>query len=138
MSMSNSSAVTSAFLGQPPNNIDDYNIVRGIFRYYGLYTANASLGFVPAYATPAEFTHNSKQPAIIAGMAIVILVIVASTAIRVSLRAFKPALDFGCDDWSVLLASVKPPKPLRKYSVCGQATDRENLLSQHVNHIYSA
>lgn len=113
MSMSNSTAVFSAFLGQPPNNIDDYHIVRGIFRYYGLYTANASLGYVPAYATPAEFTHKSKQPAIIAGMAIVILVIVASTAIRLALRAFKPILHFGWDDWSVLLASVKPPQPLR-------------------------
>lgn len=109
MSTSNISAVTSAFLGQPPNNIDDYYIVRGIFRYYGLYTTNASLGFVPAYATPAEFTHDSKQPAIIAGMAIVIFVIMASTATRLALRAFKPILHFGWDDWTVLLASVSLP-----------------------------
>ncbi|KAG6360732.1 hypothetical protein INS49_011798 [Diaporthe citri] len=105
MSTSSSSAVTSAFLGQPPNKADDYHIVRGILRYYGLFTANASLGFVPAYATPAEFTHNSKQPAIIAGMAIVIFVIIASTATRLALRAFKPMLHFGWDDWTVLLAS---------------------------------
>lgn len=111
MSTSDSSAVTSAFLGQPPDNIDDYHIVRGIFRYYGLYTANASLGYVPAYATPAEFTHDSKQPAIIAGMVIVMIVIVASTAIRLALRAFKPILHFGWDDWTVLLASVKPLFP---------------------------
>lgn len=112
MSTNNSSAVTSAFLGQPPNNTDDYHIVRGILRYYGLYTANASLGFVPAYATPAEFTHDSKQPAIIVGMAIVIFVIVGSTATRLALRAFKPTLHFGWDDWTVLLASVNLPQPL--------------------------
>lgn len=106
MSASNSSAVKSAFLGQPPNNIDDYHIVRGIFRYYGLYTANASLGYVPAYALPAEFTHDSKQPAITAGMVIVIFVIVASTVTRLALRALKPMLHFGWDDWTVLLASV--------------------------------
>lgn len=111
MSTSDSSAVGSAFLGQPPDNIDDYHIVRGIFRYYGLYTANASLGYVPAYATPTEFTHDSKQPAIIAGMATVMIVIVASTAIRLALRAFKPILHLGWDDWTVLLASVKTPFP---------------------------
>ncbi|KKY29964.1 putative integral membrane protein [Diaporthe ampelina] len=105
MSTSNSSNATSAFLGQPPNNLDDYHIVRGIFRYYGLHTANASLGYVPAYATPAEFTHGSKQPAIIAGMAIVIFVIIASTASRLALRTFKPNLHIGWDDWTVLLAS---------------------------------
>ncbi|KAG8162583.1 hypothetical protein KVR01_008348 [Diaporthe batatas] len=105
MSTSDSSAVTSAFLGQPPDNMGDYHIVRGIFRYYGLYTANASLGYVPAYVTPAEFTHDSKQPAIIAGMAIVMIVIVASTAFRLALRVFKPVLHFGWDDWTVLLAS---------------------------------
>lgn len=114
MSTNNSSAVTSAFLGQPPNDADDYHIVRGILRYYGLYTANASLGFVPAYATPAEFTHDSKQPAIIAGMAVVIFVIVASTATRLALRAFKPVLHFGWDDWTVLLASVNLPSPLAR------------------------
>ncbi|POS70312.1 hypothetical protein DHEL01_v211293 [Diaporthe helianthi] len=106
---STSSAPTSAFLGQPPNNIDDYHIIHGIFRYYGLYTANASLGYTPAYATPAKFTHDSKQPAIIAGMVVVIIVIVASTATRLALRAFKPSLHFGWDDWTVLLAAVKPP-----------------------------
>lgn len=112
MSTSNSSAVNSAFLGQPPNSLDDYHIVRGIFRNYGLYTANASLGYVPAYATPAEFTHDSKQPAIIGGMAIVIFVIAASTITRLALRAFKPMLHFGWDDWTVLLASVNLLQPL--------------------------
>ncbi|KAK2607907.1 hypothetical protein N8I77_006550 [Diaporthe amygdali] len=105
MSTTNSSDATSGFLGQPPNNLDDYYIVRGIFRYYGLYNVNASLGYVPAYATPAVFSHDSKQPAIIAGMVIVIAVIVASTATRLALRALKPMLHFGWDDWTVLLAS---------------------------------
>lgn len=103
--------MNSAFLGQPPNNLDDYHIVRGIFRYYGLYNANASLGYVPAYAIPAEFTHDSKQPAITAGMVIVIFVIVASTVTRLALRALKPTLHIGWDDWTVLLASVNMLQP---------------------------
>lgn len=117
MSNDNSTTAASAFLGQPPNNLNDYHIVRGIFRTYGLYTVNASLGYVPAYATPAEFTHDSKQPAIIAGMAIVIAVIVASTATRLALRAFKPMLLFGWDDWTVLLASVNTSPPLSIHTI---------------------
>lgn len=131
MSTTNSSDATSGFLGQPPNNLDDYYIVRGIFRYYGLYNVNASLGYVPAYATPAVFSHDSKQPAIIAGMVIVIAVIVASTATRLALRAFKPMLHFGWDDWTVLLASVNPPPPLSTYQSMCEEKEEEKVTHAH-------
>ncbi|GKT44668.1 uncharacterized protein ColSpa_04849 [Colletotrichum spaethianum] len=77
-----SNTTKSAKIGKPPNNVRDYNIIRGIYRQYGITTLDPSLGYVFAAKEPKNAVHESKQPAIIAGMVIVMLAIIVPTAAR--------------------------------------------------------
>ncbi|KAK2607481.1 hypothetical protein N8I77_006149 [Diaporthe amygdali] len=99
--MSNSSAI----LGKPPNNEDDFFIVRGIFRSVGLFSANASRGWITVPSEPAGYQYETKQPGIIAGMVIVILLISVVTATRLALRYYSTKMVFGSDDWVILVAA---------------------------------
>lgn len=104
--MSNSSAI----LGKPPNNEDDFLIVRGIFRSVGLFSANASRGWIAVPKEPAGYQYETKQPGIIAGMVIVILLISVVTATRLALRYYSTKMVFGSDDWVILAAAVSLPQ----------------------------
>ncbi|KAK1977685.1 hypothetical protein LZ30DRAFT_664636 [Colletotrichum cereale] len=90
---------TSAKIGKPPNNIRDYNIIRGIYRQYGFTTLDPSLGYVIAAKPPANAVHESKQPAIIAGMVIVIMAIIVPIAARLWVRRRGTPTKIGWDDW---------------------------------------
>lgn len=104
--MSNSSAI----LGNPPNNQDDFFIVRGIFRSVGLFSANASRGWITVPKEPAGYVYETKQPGIIAGMVVVILLISIVTATRLALRYYSAKMVFGSDDWVILAAAVSLPQ----------------------------
>ncbi|POS77820.1 hypothetical protein DHEL01_v203795 [Diaporthe helianthi] len=99
--MSNSSAI----LGNPPNNQDDFFIVRGIFRSSGLFSANASRGWITVPEEPAGYVYETKQPGTIAGMVVVILLISIVTATRLALRYYSAKMVFGADDWVILAAA---------------------------------
>ncbi|KAK7724016.1 hypothetical protein SLS64_000350 [Diaporthe eres] len=99
------SSNSSAILGNPPNNQDDFFIVRGIFRSVGLFSANASRGWITVPKEPAGYVYETKQPGIIAGMVIVILLISVVTATRLALRYYSTKMVFGSDDWVILAAA---------------------------------
>ncbi|GJC89838.1 hypothetical protein ColLi_12676 [Colletotrichum liriopes] len=102
--MSNTAA--SAKIGKPPNNARDYNIIRGIYRQYGITTVDPSLGYVFAAKEPENAVHESKQPAIIAGMVIVMLAIIVPTAARLWVRGRGAHTKFGWDDWVLCIIVV--------------------------------
>lgn len=122
------SSNSSAILGYPPNNEDDFFIVRGIFRSVGLFSANASRGWVVIPKQPAGYVYETKQPGIIAGMVIVILLISVVTATRLALRYYSTKMVFGSDDWVILAAAVSLFPTCCPYS-CGQR-------AIHIIHIY--
>lgn len=97
----------SAFIGEPPNNQDDLFIIRGWYRSYGLFAANASQGFLYAAKKPENAVEESKQTAIIIGMLIVILAIVLPTIGRLVIRLKNNSTRFGSDDWAILVAAVR-------------------------------
>ncbi|KZL78414.1 integral membrane protein [Colletotrichum tofieldiae] len=102
--MSNTAA--SAKIGKPPNNARDYNIIRGIYRQYGITTVDPSLGYVFAAKEPENAVHESKQPAIIAGMVIVMLAIIVPTAARLWVRGRGAHTKFGWDDWVLCVGAT--------------------------------
>ncbi|KXH36481.1 hypothetical protein CSIM01_04996 [Colletotrichum simmondsii] len=101
-----SNATTSAKIGKPPNNTRDYNIIRGIYRQYGVTTLDPSLGYLFAAKEPANAVHESKQGAIIAGMIIVLLAIIIPTAGRLWVRGRGAQTKFGWDDWVIIAAAT--------------------------------
>lgn len=113
---------TSAFLGREPNTLDDYYIIKGIYRAYGLDSYNATKGWTTSPSAPAGYVHETEQPAIIAGMVIVMLVIACTTGTRLVLRARSKNVAFGSDDWTIWLAAVS--LPLRRPTTPGRLNVR--------------
>ncbi|KAK2016984.1 hypothetical protein LZ32DRAFT_625980 [Colletotrichum eremochloae] len=97
---------TSAKIGKPPNNTRDYNIIRGIYRHYGITTLDPSLGYALAAKPPENAVHESKQPAIIADMVIVMMAITFPVAARLWVRGRGTQTKTGWDDWALCVAAV--------------------------------
>ncbi|KAK2050051.1 hypothetical protein LZ31DRAFT_617309 [Colletotrichum somersetense] len=97
---------TSAKIGKPPNNARDYNIVKGIYRQYGITSLDPSMGFVLAAKPPENAVHESKQPAIIAGMVIVIIAIVVPVAARLWVRGRGTQTRIEWDDWVLCVGAA--------------------------------
>ncbi|KAF5599147.1 integral membrane protein [Fusarium pseudocircinatum] len=95
----------SAFVGEPPATEDDFYIVRGILRTYGLNNLNASAGLVFSIQRPENSPDESKKPAILAGMILVILAIVIPTVVRVIIRLKGARTQFGADDLAIIAAA---------------------------------
>lgn len=102
------STLSSAFVGQPPANQADYDIIRGIYRTFGIAdsAADPSLGYKFAPVRPEDGGHQSKQGAMIAGMAIVILAILVPTAARIWIKISGCHTKFGLEDWVIIAAAV--------------------------------
>ncbi|KAF5711470.1 integral membrane protein [Fusarium globosum] len=98
--------VNSAFVGEPPATDDDFYIVRGILRTYGLDNLNASAGLVFSIQRPENPPDESKKPAILAGMIFVILAIVVPTVARVIIRLKGARTQFGADDLAIIAAAT--------------------------------
>lgn len=101
-----SNNTTSAFLGSPPNTLQDYYIVRGLFRSNGLgdLDPNAGAFFFPP--KPPNYVHESKATVVCIGLIVIILSILITTVPRVFLRASKSGMVFGSDDWTIIVAAV--------------------------------
>ncbi|RBA14135.1 hypothetical protein FPRO05_02927 [Fusarium proliferatum] len=93
------------YLGEPPATDDDFYIVRGILRTYGLNNVNASVGLVFSIQRPENPPDESKKPAILAGMILVILAIVVPTVARVIIRLKGARTQFGADDLAIIAAA---------------------------------
>lgn len=102
-----SNTTTSAKIGKPPNNARDFNIIRGLYRQFGVNTIDPSLGYAFAAKEPANAVHESKQSAIIAGMVIVLLAIIIPTGARLWVRSRGAQTKFGWDDWIIIVAAVR-------------------------------
>ncbi|KAG4281770.1 hypothetical protein FPRO06_10674 [Fusarium proliferatum] len=94
------------YLGEPPATDDDFYIVRGILRTYGLNNVNASVGMVFSIQRPENPPDESKKPAILAGMILVILAIVVPTVARVIIRLKGARTQFGADDLAIIAAAT--------------------------------
>jgi hypothetical protein len=97
----------SALIGDPPNNQNDFYIVRGWYRSIGVYTANASAGYGYAATKPEGAANESKQLMIIFCMVVVILAIIVPTVARVAVRLRGNQTKFGSDDWAIIVAAVR-------------------------------
>ncbi|KAG5748680.1 hypothetical protein H9Q72_003398 [Fusarium xylarioides] len=97
--------VNSAFVGEPPATDDDFYIVRGILRTYGLNNLNASAGLAFSIQRPENPPNESKKPAILAGVILVILAIVVPTVARVIIRLKGARTQFGADDLAIIAAA---------------------------------
>lgn len=98
--------VNSALVGEPPATDDDFYIVRGVLRTYGLDNLNASAGLMFSIQRPENPPDESKKPAILAGMILVILAIVVPTVARVIIRLKGARTQFGADDLAIIAAAV--------------------------------
>jgi len=98
---------TSAPFGQPPNTEDDYFVIKGLFRMYGLQSIDPHAGFVLALQPPPGYVFESQVSSIVAGMIFVTLAMIVPTTTRLVLRGRKASvLRFGLDDWTILLAMI--------------------------------
>lgn len=106
--MSNdTTTASSAILGTSPNTQQDYYIVRGLLREYGLASAvDPAEGFPLFPQAPPGYTHESKRPQIIVALVFIILVILLPTIARLVTRARNLQMIWGSDDWAIILAAV--------------------------------
>lgn len=98
--------MVSAFIGQPPNNQEDYYIVQGIFRRFGLEGLDPAKGAQLPPARPPNAHYESRGPGIIAANSVCIVLIILITGSRLLVRALYRGLRWGWDDWAIMLAAV--------------------------------
>jgi hypothetical protein len=106
----------SAFVGQPPNTLNDYYTIKGLFRITGMTQADPMKGYFFAPKPPPGYVHESRVPGVLAGMILVIFFIVVPTGARLVLRARRHQMKFGSDDWVILIAAVRIPARLRYFA----------------------
>ncbi|KAH7038374.1 uncharacterized protein B0I36DRAFT_420836 [Microdochium trichocladiopsis] len=100
-------SLPSALYGQPPNTVDDYFIVKGLYRALDIEDAEPMAGFFFAPHPPPGAVRETRVLAVIIGCVFVILGIIIPTTARLVLRARRSSvLCFGWDDWTILLAAI--------------------------------
>ena len=94
----------SALVGDPPANQNDFYIVRGFYRSYGL-PLSPEEG-IPALKAPPGAPHDQNRgPGIIGSYAVLIFLLVTITSARLALRYFKKNLKWGPDDYAIILGA---------------------------------
>ncbi|THZ80272.1 hypothetical protein D6C84_07554 [Aureobasidium pullulans] len=96
---------SSAFLGQPPANQDDFWTIKGMYRAAYAFDKDPSKGYLFVPKRPTHYEYNDKQAGIIAGMSVAIAIMFLTTVLRLALRQFKTGVRWGADDW-VLIPGV--------------------------------
>jgi hypothetical protein len=98
----------SAFINTPPANELDERIAGGMLLLVGLTPdiQDPKGGAIVPPFRPDDYTFETKGPAIIAGLSICLVVILAVTLTRLVLRLVVPRLHFGADDWIMIPALV--------------------------------
>ena len=100
--------MVSAVMGQPPNNQQDFWIVKGIIRRYGLKGRDPAEGVQIPPLRPLNDDYHSRGPGIIAANCVCIFLTLLFTGSRLLIRALYRGLRWGWDDWLILAASVSP------------------------------
>lgn len=95
----------SALVGDPPANQDDFYIIRGFYRGYGLPLMNPEDGIPPLKAPPGAPHGQNRGPGIIASYSVLIFLIVTITSARLALRYFRKTLKWGPDDYAIILGA---------------------------------
>jgi hypothetical protein len=96
---------SSAFLGQPPANQDDFYIIKGMYKAANAFNKDASKGYLFVPERPEDYEYNDKQAGIIIGLVAAIVIMLFTTSLRLFLRQFKTGVRWGADDW-VLIPGV--------------------------------
>lgn len=98
--------MASAFMGQVPNNQQDYWIIKGIFRRLNDNISDPAKGLFILPSRPLNDRYGSRGPGLIVANSVCITLIVLVTGARLLLRALHRGLRWGWDDWMILVASV--------------------------------
>lgn len=98
----------SALFGQPPNNQDDWFIVRALAREAGIPDDmfDPSHGIPLLIQRPPNSHYVSKGPSIIASTTVAMALVVLITGVRLGLRYFRKDLKVGYDDYIILPAAL--------------------------------
>lgn len=98
----------SALFGQPPNNQDDWFIIRGFARSLGIpdEVLNPSHGFPSPLQRPPNSPYVSRGPSMIASMAVAMALVILITGARLGLRYFRRDLKVGYDDFVIVPAAL--------------------------------
>ena len=101
---------SSAQLGDPPANSEDYWIVKGIIRNLlkipdGKLDPSNGIPMFLKLRKPGTMGQN-RDANMIAGMSVAIALVIIITGTRLSLRAFRRDLKWGPDDWFIIPAAV--------------------------------
>lgn len=97
---------SSAFLGQPPANQDDFWTIKGMYRAAYAFDKDPSKGYLFVPKRPTHYEYNDKQAGIIAGMSVAIAIMFLTTVLRLALRQFKTGVRWGADDWVLVPGAV--------------------------------
>lgn len=97
--------VVSALIGQPPLTEDDYYIVKGILRLFGL-PLDPAKGILIPPARPPNYHYETDTSRIIGVLVLCVVVVTTVTVARLLIRALKHGLIWGWDDWVMMLALV--------------------------------
>lgn len=97
--------MASAVIGKPPKNEDDYWIVLGIIRLFGL-DSDPAKGILVPPIRPLDAKFESRgHSLIISNVACIVLAILFAGS-RLLIRALHRGLKWGWDDWFMLLGAV--------------------------------
>ena len=102
----------SAIIGQPPNNQDDFNIIRGLMRVMGLPDGmkDPAKGLPLPLKRPVDdhypASYPTQGPRIAAAICAAIALVVVITGARVGLRFFRKDLHWGWEDIVIIPAAV--------------------------------
>ena len=105
----------SAVIGQPPNNQDDFYIVRGLMRVMGLPDGvlDPAKGLQIPMKRPASdqypISYPNKGPGVIAALSVAIALVTLITGARLQLRFFRKDLHWGWEDIVIIPAAVRVP-----------------------------
>ena len=97
----------SALVGHPPNNQDDYWIIKGFLRLSGLSDKMIHPDKGLALHKPAHASDDERGTGLMAAMCVALALIVLITGTRLSLRYFRSDLKWGWDDWMIIPATVR-------------------------------
>lgn len=95
----------SALVGTPPSTRSDELIVKGFMRIIGVPDKDTSKGlFVPK--PPPGYEYETKKPAIVGALVVMIILMFSVTALRLGLRLFARRMSWGWDDWVIIPGAV--------------------------------
>lgn len=96
----------SALIGEPPNTEEDFYIVRGILRRFGLDKLDPALGAPIPPLRPPNAHFETRGPSLIAVHSICIVLLILITGSRLLIRGLHRGVKWGWDDWVIIPGAV--------------------------------